>query len=636
MCGIFGLIDFRNGAELHRQQIDSATDQMSHRGPDGRGVWIDGAAGFGHRRLAIIDPAGSPQPMVSKEGRFALTYNGELYNYRQLRQELVNEGITFQTLGDTEVVLAALIQWGSNALAKFNGMFALGFWDNYSESVIIARDRLGVKPLLYSLKEGILAFASEYPPLLGLGWISKTPDWTGVSAYLSHSQTTFAGGTIYRDVKSLEGGEFAVFNRSGLSLARYWSLPKTSSEEKRLLWQPDRFNEAKEEVIRLTNQAVNSHSIADVVVGSFLSGGIDSAVITTLMCGQSSERVRAYSIGFPEEGFNEFEFSSAVTERLSLDHKIITFLEDDYFPVTNFLIRHKGAPLSTPNETPIFQLSKIAARDIKVVLTGEGSDELFGGYTAILRSPADYLLAEKLRQRPDEFSANERDLIRQTIRKIYGKSGFKGAVDHWTTTYAWLSRTDIQTIFGSDVDLSTAFRDIDEFWETKFVSLPTLDPFDRLLYILESEHLRGLLSRLDACTMAGSLEGRVPFTDNDLVEFVWSLPYDFKVRLNREWQMSDGSNLEDMNTGKWILKEAFKPHLGEQIALRRKRAFPVPLEGWLNGKHREWIIGELGQQSPFFSDKIVEWVKATLQSGNGAMKVWMVWNLGQWFKNVIA
>ena len=554
-----------------------------------------------------------------------------------MREELIAEGVKFRTNGDTEVILEALIRWNIDALIKFNGMFAVGFWDNKLERLIIARDRLGVKPLLYSHKNLKFAFASEYPPLLILDWVNRTTDPVGITAYLSHFQTTFNGKTIYRDVSSLDGGEYAVFDKNGFSKQRYWTLPALSSQRKRDLWPDKHISEAAKEIQRLMGEAVKSHSIADVDVGVFLSGGIDSALITTLMCEQSAEKVKAFSIGFAEEGFNEFEFSGAITENLGLRHKVITFNEADYFPTMREIIRHKRTPLSTPNEVPIFALARETSKDMKVVLTGEGADELFGGYTGIFRSPEHLALSEHLRKHPDQLTSEERNSIRDSLRKFYGKSGFRGELDHWTTAYAWLARGDLPLVLGDAVNVRLALDEIDACWQSKFNALDGLSTFDRYLYLFQTEHLRGLLTRLDACTMAGSLEGRVPFTDNSLVEFVWSLPFEYKLR----WKIDPYDpveltfdRMEEEVVGKFIMKEAFKDRIASSISSRKKRAFPVPLEAWMNGSGREQVMCDLKKGSQFidqqFNAALTDWVANTLATGAGAMKVWMVWNMVEW------
>lgn len=638
MCGIFGLVDFNEGASPDRGLVEHATDQMWRRGPDGRGFWFGKRAGFGHRRLAIIDPEGSPQPMTSADGRFVLTYNGELYNYEEIKRDLIREGIGFKTSGDTEVVLRALELWGVGALPKFNGMFAIALWDSLLERLLLARDRHGIKPLLFSHQGRQIAFASEFSAILTLPSISRTPDPLGLTAFLAHYQPTFAGKTIYRDIRTLMPGAYAWFSPDGLEERQFWSLPLIPSESKRERWPDSRIKEAAEETRCLMSNAVKSHCVADVEVGAFLSGGLDSAIILTLMAGQARERVRAYSIGFAETGFNEFEYSIPLVKDLNLRHTLVTLEREEYESRMGELIRLRGAPLSTPNEVPIYCLSLIAAKELKVVLTGEGSDELFGGYAALTRSPYDFASAKLLRERPESLTSTERQMRRDALRKLYGKFGFSSLADHWRTSYAWLDHSDLKTILTPEFLTKAVMEEMDGYWETRLGGLEGLSDYDKYLYLLEADHLKGLLGRLDADTMAASLEGRVPFTDNDLVEFVWGLPFEYKLRWKEAIERPEGLNsleiAEQYDTAKFILKEAFRDRLPAAIINRKKQAFPVPLDQWLSGIGAAGVIGELesSDRGVFQTDRIGAWANERLSANNGGMKVWMAWGAAKWMK----
>jgi len=353
MCGICGIYDPEATGPPDTELLDTATDLMTHRGPDGRGTWLDNGIGLGHRRLAVIDPEGSHQPMVSGDGRLVIVYNGELYNFKTLRRELETEGVHFRTRGDTEVVLEALTRWWTAALERFEGMFALAVWDRQARKLLLARDRLGIKPLFYAADEGRLLFASEFAPLLAYPRITTAPDPLGIAGYLAHYQLTFDGHTIYSDIRSLEPGQYLVCDPKSREpqTRRYWSLPLLPSSEKEDNWPGKRLPEAAEELASLTREAVQSHMIADVPIGAFLSGGIDSAVVITLMSELSGERVRAYSIGFEEAGFSEFEYSVPLVEELGLQHRLLKLDRQEYFPLLEELIRHKRAPLSTPKPT---------------------------------------------------------------------------------------------------------------------------------------------------------------------------------------------------------------------------------------------------------------------------------------------
>jgi len=644
MCGIFGIFTPHTAEIPDHDQVDRLTDLLSHRGPDDRGVWQEPGIALGHRRLAIIDPTGSPQPMTSPDSRYVLIYNGEVYNFRELRRELESTGIHFLTIGDTEVVLQSLTLWGTDALVRFNGMFALALYDRREKRLLLARDRLGVKPLLYAEKDGALAFASEFAPLLELDWVDGSPDPLGVAAYLAHYQLTFNHRTIYRGIRSLEPGEYLIADSDGVHIHRYWQLPVILSAEKEAQWPPTRIPEAAEQLAALMRDAVTDHLIADVPVGAFLSGGLDSAIVLTLMADAYPEQVRAYSIGFDEEGYNEFQYSQPLVEALNLRHELIRFDSADYLPLMRELIAHKRAPLSTPNEVPLLVLSRRLASDIKVVLSGEGSDELMGGYAGLLRSPHDYEAALSLRLNPQAYDSTTRAAIRDALRRLYGKTGFADPLDHFLSAYAWTTPDDRKAILSPDFYTPDVEAEITAVWRDRFDRLDGLSHYDQYLYLLETEHLRGLLTRLDAETMAASVEGRVPFCDSRLVDFVWSLPFDYKLRWKDDSTRATalGKNsveiAEELDIAKFILKEAFRDRIPPTILARRKKAFPVPLETILNRDVLNNIFYPANNRDKHKTLTInrfttMDWIDRSVASGQGWMKVWMALNLSLWQEN---
>ncbi len=644
MCGICGIYDPRSSSEPDQNLLDRATDLMTHRGPDDRGTWSDHGIGLGHRRLAVIDPEGSPQPMHSTDGRYVISYNGEVYNFAELRRELEGEGIEFRTKGDTEVVLEALAKWGVEALQRFSGMFALALWDKKERSILLARDRLGIKPLFYSETEGKLIFASEFRSIFAWPWISREPDPFGVASYLSNYQLSFDGQSIFRDIKSLESGYYLKFDGEDIQVKRYWELPIIPAHEKKHNWPNDRLKEAAHELTLHLKEAVESHLVADVPVGAFLSGGIDSSVVIKLMSEMSTERVKAYSIGFDYEGFSEFEYSVPLVKELELQHKLLELDHKEYFPHMEELIKHKLAPLTTPNEVPLWVLSRHLSKDIKVVLSGEGADELLGGYAPLLRSPHDYLSAKLLRENPGSLHADLRRAIRTGIRRQYGQSSFRSLLEHFLKIYSWVDESDRKEVLSPDFYNDQIEDQRRQVWRDRLERCRDLSVYDRYLYILETEHLRGLLMRLDADTMAASVEGRVPFCDNRLVEFVWQLPFDFKLRYksDKHRQLSLGRNslevAEKLDIPKYLLKTAFKDRLPEQIINRKKKAFPVPLETWMNGEYKDAVLDRLTSNSSLETylniSKLKDWAERTLETGTGAMKVWMLLSLVIWLEHI--
>jgi asparagine synthase (glutamine-hydrolysing) len=640
MCGIFGIFAKNSNAIPDRSLVDRCTDLMTHRGPDDRGIWLNKGIALGQRRLAIIDLEHGAQPMWSGDGRFLLIYNGEVYNFKEIRRDLENHNIQFRTDCDTEVVVEAVAFWGIEALKLFNGMFAFAVWDTKTRRLLLARDRLGIKPLFYTENDRYFAFASEFPPLLKLPWIDSSLDPLGIAAYLGHYQLTFRERTVYKAIKSIEPATWLSIDDNGIRQGKYWELPRIPSNEKNDIWSDSRIEEAADSLKQVMQEAVQSHLIADVPIGAFLSGGIDSAVVTTLMAQQSAGRVKAYSIGFDRPGYCEFDYSLPLIHNLDLDHELILFDEKSYLPTMLELINHKRAPLSTPNEIPLYILSQRLSSDIKVVLSGEGSDELMGGYPPLLRSPHDFLTAQLLRLKPGSIPSDKRSALRSALREQYGKTGFKNLTDHFLTVYSWLSPSERSRILNPEIFNHQIQIEIEQYWHERLESLEQLSVYDRYLYLLLTEHLRGLLVRLDNQTMAASVEGRVPFCDNRLVEFVWSLPFEYKLRWKDETSQSRASCLtslqiaEEYDVAKYLLKTAFRGVIPDPVIQRRKKAFPVPLESIINSDvcagFSEYIehVPEISQY--FQQDQLKAWIGETAKQKNGELKIWMVMNLAFW------
>ena len=644
MCGICGIFTPQLKKKPDGKLLDRSTDLMAHRGPDGRGTWVDPGIGLGHRRLAVIDPEGSSQPMIGADSRFVISYNGELYNFTDLRSELEKEGVKFRTRGDTEVVLEALARWGVKALERFNGMFALALWDRKEGKLLLARDRLGIKPLFYSDVKGRLVFASEFKPLFVWDWISRDPDPFGIAGFLSNFQVSLDNQTVFKDIKSLDGGHYVIANQDGIKVKKYWQLPLIPSAEKNRIWSRDRLEEARERLSELMRDAVKSHLVADVPVGAFLSGGIDSSIVITLMSEMYGSKVKAYSIGFDDAGFNEFKYSVPLVKELSLKHKLYKLGQTKYFPLMEKLIEHKMTPLSTPNEVPIWVLSRHLVKDIKVVLSGEGADELMGGYAPLLRSPHDFSAATLLRDNPGGIPADVRHAIRAGLRRQYARTGFKDISEHFMTVYSWVSEEDRREIMTGEFCNDSIEERIRQFWHDRLTRGANLSHYDKYLYILETEHLRGLLMRLDADTMAASVEGRVPFCDNRLVDFTWELPFNYKLR----WKSQEHRRIslarnsveiaEKLDISKYLLKHAFKNRIPQEIIKRKKKAFPVPLDAWMKDGYNDVVLDRLKSnpqlKSVLKTDKLEEWMKKTLSSSNGGLKVWMVLNLAIWMEKI--
>lgn len=628
MCGIAGIYSNRG---IDRDTLERMTDVLEHRGPDDRGFYSDKFVGLGHRRLSIIDIEGGRQPMSDDSGRFILVYNGEIYNYRELQRELASKGFRFHTHSDTEVLLNACIHWQERAPEHLNGMFAYGFYDRQESRLILARDRLGIKPLFYTQLQDAFIFASEIKSLLEYPGLEREPNIDAIAFYLSHYQTVFGNETLFRGIENLEPGCSLTIEPGKIAKRRYWQLPIVPESEKR-----DKGEGYYIEGVRshLTS-ALKRHLISDVPLGAYLSGGIDSAILVGLMAENSSHQLKTFAIGFEAEGFNEFQFSDMVASGWGTDHTQIVMEEDDYFQNLSELIRFKDAPLSVPNEVPLYIMSKILKNSITVVISGEGSDELFGGYGGILRSPIDYL-----RSLPDSnVPKNERKLLEKALVKLYGRSEFSGEIDHFLAVYSWMKQPELEMIFCKDIiDKHRSFSSCKSYWQNQFNRIKDLDLYNKYLYLMETAHLPTLLGRLDTTTMAASVEGRVPFTDTELLDFVTRIPFKYKLRWNSPMYESMCARLhsfeiaETLDTTKYILKRSFVDKVPPEVLFRKKYSFPVPLQNWYGNGLLNNLLESAEAELPFFLDKsgIMKWL-SSVADADKPLKSWMLLNLIKWY-----
>ncbi|MCB2199242.1 asparagine synthase (glutamine-hydrolyzing) [bacterium] len=637
MCGIAGLMALDKTRQVDPELLDRMTDVLVHRGPDGRGTWIREGIGFGHRRLAIIDPRDGAQPWVDEQGRGVLTYNGELYNHVELRHDLEAKGERFRTSCDTEVVLKALIVYGVNeALDRFRGMFALGFYEPQDHRLTLARDPLGIKPLYWTLRDGLVRFGSEMKSILADPTFPRQVETTTLVNYLAHYRLSFRDRTLFKQIREVPAGSYLQWEGRRRNEKRYWSLPRIPEAEK-----VDRGAEATATEFReKLTAAVQRRLMADVPLGAYLSGGIDSTVLVHLMHQLGHPNLRTYSIGFPEEGGNEFEYSMLVAKELGIKHHQVTLTEEGYFKEFAPLIGLKDTPLSVPNEVPLRFLSRHLKHKITVVLSGEGADELLGGYTQLVRSPHDFLLSKALQEEGGAFSSDERARLESSLVNLYGTSRLDNQRDQFLALYQWVPGMQRQALFGDSAFLREAEREIRDDWEETWAELDNsgLDPYEKVLHVLELRHLPVLLQRLDATTMAEGVEGRVPFTDRDLVEYCSSLPLHYKIRWKGEAEAEQAAKMNALEVAgsldltKYLLRLTFAGEIPDAILMRPKTAFPVPVDAWFFGTRHEWarqhILTE--RMGSLFDLKETERLLGSARAVQEGMKIWMLANIGIW------
>jgi asparagine synthase (glutamine-hydrolysing) len=570
MCGVAGFLNL-DGAPASPVILKAMTDAISHRGPDGEGHFIDGAFGLGHRRLAILDlsPTGH-QPMLTPDGRYILSYNGEVYNFRELRIELEARGHQFRSTGDAEVVLYAIAEWGEEALLRFNGMFALALWDREQQALLLARDRYGIKPLYYSRSSSVFAFGSEIKALLPQPTIGTSIDQAGLVEYLTF-QNFFTDRTIFADVKLLPAASILRIGPDGAPrIRRYWDY--RFRERATPLAEED----AVAELDYLFRQAVNRQLVSDVEIGAYLSGGMDSGAITAIASSQHPY-IKSFTCGFDLSSASGMELSfdeRAAAERMSYqfktEHYEMVLKSGDMERAMQRLVWHLEEP-RIGQSYPIFYAAKLAGKFVKVVLSGTGGDEIFGGY------PWRYYRAV----RNDDFE--------HYVTQYY---------DFWQRLVSDDRKADV---FGpiwhqaSRVSTRDIFRNV--LASQRGEPLRPEDYVNCSLYLEARTFLHGLLVVEDKMSMAHSLETRVPFLDNDLVDFATSLPVNQKLGNLAEFARIDESDISKkreqyfrrFRDGKIVLRRMMKNYVPRDIADGEKQGFSGPDGTWFKGDSIDYV-----------------------------------------------
>jgi len=592
MCGIAGIFNSSQSPEALRISGQYMVKQLHHRGPDSNGIVTRKRANgagvlLSHTRLKIIDTSDAgAQPMPYDNQTLWIVFNGEIYNYKELRNELIDKGVQFRSNTDTEVILASYRHWGLACFKHFIGMWSIALWDESRDELILSRDRLGVKPLYFAEDGDTLVFGSE--PKIIIDQIPKLRrvNMQAVSDYLSF-RYALGGNSFFSGVHSVEPGTYKIISGKSIKTINYWSLPivrnKLDIGEQAAL---DGINE-------LLTSSVNYRMIADVPVGSFLSGGLDSSALVWQMSQNTNNPIHTFCTGFNEDGFNEFDYARTVAKHCNTKHSEVILDVDSYLESFHKMLLIKDAPIAVPNEIALHKLSLELKKDVTVVLSGEGADELFGGYSRIFRSSYDF-------QRISQSGGDLPSVLKKNLQKKYTNMNWEGEVDHFLEQYSYISNNDKQNIFTQDVFSSLGSDPHNKsFFNNLWVELEGLSLTEKYMWIFQKVHLEGLLGRLDSATMSASVEGRVPFVDHRLVEFVNQLPLQYKMRWlsheaeQRAKDLNSDQISENLDITKYLLKKQFKPRLPASIIERKKMGFPVPLGNWLSGQLKDYAIDRL-------------------------------------------
>jgi asparagine synthase (glutamine-hydrolysing) len=581
MCGIAGIFDLTGTREFNAELLHSMNESQHHRGPDEGDMYLAPGVALAHRRLSIIDLSSGQQPMFSADRTLCVTYNGEIYNFQELADELKARGHVFKTRCDTEVILYAWKEWGEDCVKRFRGMFVFALYDSTQESLFLARDRLGIKPLYYSaLPDGSVVFGSEFKVLTAHPELPRRLDTQAVEEYFSLGYVP-EPRTILKDARKLHAGHSLLLKRGQpLPASReYWDIPFKSE-------YPADESDLKVELAERLKDAVKVRMIADVPLGSFLSGGVDSSAVVAMMAQLQGKPVNTCAIGFDVRQFNETEYARMVADRYQTNH-FEQIVDSDDFDLVDTLARHYDEPFADSSAIPTYRVCELARQRVTVALSGDGGDENFAGY----RRHRWHMNEEKLRA---ALPLGLRKPLFGTLGRIYPKADWAPKIFRAKSTFESLGRSALEAylhtvsittdgqrrkLFSNTLKKELQGYEAVEVFRHYAAKSPTQDPLSMIQYIDMKTYLCGdILTKVDRASMAHSLEVRVPLLDHQFLEWVSGLPPQLKLK-GRE--------------GKYIFKKSMEPYLPDDILYRDKMGFGVPLAKWFRGPLKQRVQNSL-------------------------------------------
>jgi asparagine synthase (glutamine-hydrolysing) len=622
MCGIVGYITAER-SDSSSTVIQRMTDVLSHRGPDDAGVYADAHATLGHRRLSIIDLDAGHQPMANEDGTLWITYNGELYNHTDLRPELMAAGYRYKTHCDTETILHSYEQYGADCLHRFRGMFSFAIWDKSKKQLFCARDRLGIKPFYYYWDGRCLVFASEIKALLCHPGVSAELNTCALPEYLAFGYLS-GEQTMFRGIRKLMPGHHLTLTLESveprMEIRQYWDVPITSPRTE--ICDGDLIHECR----RRLEETVKMHLMSDVPLGMFLSGGVDSSAITALMRRMTSGPVKTFSVGYDDAAHSELKYAQQVATAIGTDHHTVRITREEFFSTLSSVIWHEDEPSVFSSSVPLYFLSKRASQEVKVVLSGEGSDELFGGYErygyyafnaswASRYSCMPAGLRTAIRRQIDTAPLLPGDLRRKLQHTFIGRANTFEALQ-LENFYCAFSESEIAALIEGNA-ISSGFGNVMKYWQR----WEEASALTRMLYTDQKTYLVELLMRQDQMSMAFSLESRVPFLDHTFVEFAMQVPDQLRIRKGER---------------KYIFKQAVEDLLPRDIVYRKKMGFPTPLRTWLRESAAEPIFAGLLRKEGLLASVLdMAGVKELIRKHrngveDGTDRIWRLLNLQIW------
>ena len=620
MCGLCGIVLRSNSGSVSQQQITTMNDQMLHRGPDAHGVFLHNNIALGHRRLKIIDLAGGVQPMFSKDKDVVVVFNGEIYNFKEIRARLETKGYEFASNSDTEVIIHAYREFGEDCSEHFRGMFAIAIYDKKLDKLFLIRDRLGIKPVYYYLDDDRLLFASEIKPILSMLDAKPTVKISALDFYISVGYVP-GSDTLFSEINKLEPGHTLTLVDNRVSIKQYWNLENTPTKN-------IEFESALLEFERIATESIKLRLQSDVPLGAFLSGGLDSSVIVALMDKLTDEPVNTFSVGYKDEPeSNELEYAKIVAEHFKTNHHEYILEPLDFFNSLDLLLEHTEEPIVESAAVALYQISKLAKDHVTVILSGEGGDEILAGYPLHQIMPKIDRLHSIVRWIPSPL----RTLVSRML------SHHEKASKYWD----WINLPLPQRYqsISNDVTLSIkknlyqspellkAHVENSAYFAKAFNTMSNGTNLRKMTYAdIKTWLPDDLLVKADKMTMAASLELRVPFLDHKLLEYSTALPDEY--RLNQ-------------NQGKYLLKKFAEKLLPDEIIYRKKKGFPVPIASWfrdkLYDKTREILLDERSLARGYFQANYIENMLTRHKSGKEDLsrRIFTLLNIELWHRKYI-
>jgi asparagine synthase (glutamine-hydrolysing) len=622
MCGIVGIADPLNNFQDKKRLIKELNDYQFHRGPDDSGFYNDNYVSLGFRRLSIIDLEKGNQPIIKQN--ILTIYNGEIYNFVQLRNELIELGAEFYSKSDSEVVANAFLFWGIDCLKKFDGMFAICFYDQNKKEIYLARDRMGIKPLHYTIVNNALFFSSEILTLTKIPGFKKKINLNAVSSYLSFRYPVDDKNLFFENIFRLENGSYIKFNLEkslNLTKKKFWDIPKNNNNFDNL-----NLSDIEEKLDGLLKSSVKNQLISDVPLGILLSGGLDSSLIASI-ASKFKKQLNTYSVSFIEKNYDESDKAKLVSNHIGSKHYDLKIDKKFFIENLSTLIDIKAAPASIPHEFALYSLCKEIKKEVSVLLSGEGADEFFGGYSRVQKSAYDF---------------NKTSFLKRNFDK---KKFFNFFLDR----YKWFGIQEKEGLFSDDSKKIIDNDLVNKPFENIFMKSSKNETYSIILECFQKNHIKALLDRLDLMSMRSGIEARVPFLDHKILEFINNLPFNYKIkwksRLHKYFSIfSSSENYSEKNDiNKFLLRSCSKKYLPKSTTNEKKLGFPLPMNDWMKDDKIKQIYFDKETLNRGIFDKkyLLKLFDFNLNKNSNSnfdfsgKKIWMLVNLELWIRKFL-